>query len=247
MPRESEPSTAGLASSTEEARPIETWLLSLGALEYGDALDLQRRLAEARAAGRLPDVLVLLEHPPVVTLGRRGSLDDVLVPVEELERRGIALHATSRGGLVTYHGPGQLVGYPILDLRAMGGDAHAYVRGLEEVILRFLHTVGLQGRRDPGYVGVWVDDEKVAAIGVAVSRGVTIHGFALNLDPDLDAFRLITPCGIRDRGVTSVARLLGRAVDPSWARAEVARQFAEVFRRRLRPTSLAEIETAIDA
>src|SRR5439155_12741986 len=155
----------------------------LGLVPYGEALALQRRLNEARFEGRIPDTLLLLEHPPVFTLGRRGSYADILVPPERLRELGIEVHETNRGGLVTYHGPGQLVGYPIADLRRLAGDAPSYVSGLEETMIRALAEHGIAAFRDPAARGVWTSGGKIGAIGVAVSRGITLHGFAINLQP----------------------------------------------------------------
>jgi lipoate-protein ligase B len=194
----------------ERSSDREIWLLDLGRVEYGAAYTLQRRLLEERDADRLPDLLLLLEHSPVITLGRRGSRDHVFLTDQELARGGIAVYETNRGGLVTYHGPGQVVGYPIARLRALAGDAPTYVWRLEETIIRTLGEFGIAGRRDPEHRGVFADGGKIAAIGVAVSHGVTMHGFALNVCPDLDHFTLIDPCGIGDLGVTSVDRVLRR-------------------------------------
>jgi len=172
---------------------------------------------------------MLLEHPPVFTIGRRGGSDHLLVSKEVLSQEGIALFETSRGGDITYHGPGQLVGYPILDLRRHGQDLHGYLRRLEEVLILTLGEYGIAAGRLPGYTGVWVGDEKVAAIGVAVKRWVTMHGFALNINPQMRHFSMIVPCGIRDHGVTSLSRLLGRPVDADEVRGRVAERFEEIF------------------
>src|SRR5579883_644886 len=206
----------------------------LGRVAYGTALARQRALLEARAAGAIPDSLLLLEHPPVLTLGRRGSRDDVLVSEAELAARGIAVYETNRGGLVTYHGPGQLVAYPIADIRSLtGGDVVRYVWGLEESVIRVLADLGIVAGRDPRHRGVWVGNAKIAALGVAISRGVTMHGIALNLQPDLDHFGLIHPCGIHDRGVTSVAAVLGHPLDQPAVATALAQAFGSVFGRRM--------------
>ena len=206
----------------------------LGRIDYGAALALQRELLEARAAGAVPDTLLLVEHPPVLTLGRRGSRSDILVDEATLVAGGIAVHETNRGGLVTYHGPGQLVGYPIADLRALtGGDVVRYVTGLEETVIRVLAGLGIRAGRDPQHHGVWVDSAKIAAVGVAISRGVTMHGFALNLQPDLEHFALIRPCGITDREVTSAAATLGRPTALRECAAAVAAAFGSVFEREM--------------
>ena len=204
-----------------------------GLIPYLEALALQRRLSEARAAGAEPDTLLLLEHPPVFTLGRRGSEADVLVSPERRRALGIELHQTNRGGLVTYHGPGQLVGYPIADLRRLAGDAPSYVNGLEETIIRALAELSIVGFRDPTARGVWTSDGKIAAIGVAVSRGITMHGFAVNLQPDLGHFALIDPCGLGQRSVTSAERLLGHPVDAAAFRQAIVFHFGRVFGRAM--------------
>lgn len=210
-------------------------VLTPGLVPYAEALALQRRLNEARYRGEAPDTLLLLEHRPVFTLGRRGSREDVYASEERLRALGIEVYETNRGGLVTYHGPGQLVGYPIVDLRALAGDAPSYVTGLEETIIRALAEHGIAGFRDPAARGVWTHGGKIAAIGVAVSRGITMHGFAVNLQPDLGHFALINPCGLGERGVTSAERLLGRAVDPDDFSRAVTFHFGRVFGREMRP------------
>jgi lipoate-protein ligase B len=209
-------------------------VLSLNHLvPYSQGLALQRRLAEQRASGQIPDSLILLEHSPVITLGRRGSLQDILAQPERLRELGIEVVETNRGGLVTYHGPGQLVGYPITALRPLARDAPSYVTGLEETIVRALAELGIGGFRDPAARGVWTEGGKIAAIGVAVSRGITVHGFAVNLAPDLGHFALIDPCGLGERGVTSVERLLGFAPEPAAFRQAIAFHFGQVFCRRM--------------
>src|SRR3954451_13338795 len=217
----------------------EVWLLDLGRVEYGTAYQLQRRLLAERDANRVPDLLLLVEHPPVVTLGRRGSRDDVFLADAELTERGIGIYETNRGGLVTYHGPGQIVGYPIARLRAIAGDAPTYVWRLEETIVRALTTLGITARRDQGNRGVFAEGGKIAAIGVSVTHGVTMHGFALNVCPDLGHFELIDPCGIGNLGVTSVERLLGTAPDLEGLRGVIAEQFGVVFDRAIRPAPAA--------
>jgi lipoyl(octanoyl) transferase len=204
----------------------------LGRVDYALALDWQRALLDARARDAVPDTLLLVEHPPVITLGRRASYGDVLVDPDALSERGITVHETNRGGLVTYHGPGQLVGYPIASLRGLtGGDVVRYVSGLEETVIRALATYGVVAGRDPQHHGVWVGDAKIAAVGVAISRGVTMHGFALNVCPHLAHFLLINPCGILDRGVTSLAALGRPVVALEIMASTVAATFGAVFDR----------------
>jgi lipoyl(octanoyl) transferase len=203
----------------------------LGLVPYAEALALQARLVDDRRHGRVADVLLLLEHPPVITLGvkARRTREHVLASDAVLAARGVELVETGRGGDVTYHGPGQLVGYPILDLKPDRCDVHRYVRDLEEVLIRTAAAFGVAAERVPGLTGVWVGREKLAAIGVRISRWITSHGFAFNVTTDLDAFSLIVPCGIADRGVTSLERLLGRPVPMADVEAAVVRAFCEVF------------------
>ena len=207
----------------------------LGLVEYGEALEVQKQLVEERKAGRIPDQLLLLEHPPVITLGvkARNDRSHVLASPEALQRAGVQLYETGRGGDVTYHGPGQLVGYPIIDLRPDRCDVHRYVRDLEEVLIEAVARIGIEAGRVPGLTGVWVGSEKVAAIGVRISRWITSHGFALNVSSNLDHFRLIVPCGIRDRGVTSIEVLLGRPAAMSEVERAVISAFSSVFDRSI--------------
>jgi lipoyl(octanoyl) transferase len=203
----------------------------LGLVPYADALELQRTLVEQRRAGEIPDQLLLLEHPPVITLGVKARSDrsHVLATPEALEREGVELFETGRGGDVTYHGPGQLVGYPILDLRPDRCDVHRYVRDLEEALIRAAGTFGVAAGRVEGLTGVWVGNEKLAAIGVRISRWITSHGFAFNVNTDLAHFDLIVPCGITGRGVTSLGRLLGRNVAMAEVEEAVVHAFSDVF------------------
>jgi lipoyl(octanoyl) transferase len=202
----------------------------LGTLAYPEALALQRRLVEERRSGQIGDVLLLLEHPRVITLGVRGDggRSHVLASSDTLESEGVYVFETGRGGDVTYHGPGQIVGYPILDLHPDRLDVHRYVRDLEEVLIRTAADFGIAATRVPGLTGVWVDNEKLAAIGVRISRWVTSHGFALNVTTDLKDFTLIVPCGITDRGVTSLQRLGCRATAMEVADRVIA-NFGSVF------------------
>jgi lipoyl(octanoyl) transferase len=203
----------------------------LGVVPYLEALDLQRSLVEERRAGRIPDTLLLLQHPPVLTLGVRGDggRSHILATDEALAARGIAVHETGRGGDITYHGPGQIVGYPIVDLNPDRRDVHQYVRDLEEVLIRTAADYAVTAGRVEGLTGVWVGREKLAAIGVRLARWITSHGFALNVSTDLDHFNLIVPCGIPDRGVTSLERLLGRTVELADVVERVTRHFCKVF------------------
>jgi lipoyl(octanoyl) transferase len=203
----------------------------LGLVDYQAALDLQKDLVEQRKQGLIPDQLLLLEHPHVITLGARNhnASSNVLETREALALRGVALFETGRGGDVTYHGPGQLVGYPILELQSDRRDVHRYVRDLEEVLIQAVSDFGIAASRIPGLTGIWVGDQKLAAIGVRISRWVTSHGFALNVSTDLSHFGLIVPCGIADKGVTSMERLLGRPVPMAEVAAAVETRFKCVF------------------
>lgn len=216
-------------------------LLQLGRVSYGEGLELQRRLVEARHEGRIGNTLLLLEHPPVLTLGRNSSRANILASDEFLAYRGVEVHEINRGGDVTYHGPGQLVGYPIFDLRSFTPRLGAvdFVRRIEEALIRACGDFGVPCTRVHGRTGVWtlaggnVLEKKIAAIGVHIARGITSHGFALNVTPDLRDFQLIVPCGIADREVTS----LEREADPPPAMDEVrnavARQFGRVFEHQV--------------
>ena len=210
-----------------------------GLIEYGASLELQAELVEARRRGAIGDTLLLVEHPPVITLGARtrGERTHIRASSEDLAAAGIAVHATGRGGDVTYHGPGQLVGYPILDLRPDRRDVHRYVRDLEDVLIGALARFDIQAGRIPGLTGVWAGrpgrEAKVAAIGVRISRWITSHGFALNVQSDLRHFELIVPCGIADRGVTSMEALRGAPVARADVEAAVIDRFATVFDLRL--------------
>jgi lipoyl(octanoyl) transferase len=212
---------------------------NLGVVEYDDGLELQDALRQSVGRGELPDQLLLLEHPPVVTVGRNSDGANVLLAEEELAKRGIGLYETGRGGDVTFHGPGQVVGYPIVDLNPDRRDVHRYVRDLEEVMIRALEDFGVRSGRIPGLTGVWVGDLKVAAIGVRISRWITSHGFAFNVGTDLGYFRTIVPCGIEDRGVTSLESLLREVVPMKVVRDRLTARFAEVFERTPLPRRLA--------
>lgn len=206
----------------------------LDRLPYAKGLALQERLVAARRNGDVPDTLLLLEHPPVITLGRAADPDHVVADEQELARRGIEVHDCGRGGDVTFHGPGQLIGYPIVRLGEERRDAHRYLRDLEQALIDAVAVLGVVASRVPGLTGIWVGDEKLAAIGVRLSAGwITSHGFALNVYPDLSAFTTIVPCGIRGRGVTSLARLTGNAIDLQRVAGVTARRVARVLGLRM--------------
>jgi lipoyl(octanoyl) transferase len=215
----------------------------LGLVPYADGLELQRSLVEQRKADRIPDQLLLLQHPPVITLGVkvRNDRSHVLASEEELDHAGVELFESGRGGDVTYHGPGQVVGYPIIDLRPDRCDVHRYVRDLEQVMIATAAAFGVDATRVAGLTGAWVGSNKLAAIGVRISRWITSHGFAFNVATDLAHFGLIVPCGIADRGVTSLSNLLGRAVGQDEVEGAVIRSFADVFDRHV-----AELPASVD-
>jgi len=211
----------------------------LGLVAYADALAFQRQLVQERRAEAIPDQLLLVEHPPVLTLGVRGDggRSHILATPDALASRGIEVFETGRGGDITYHGPGQIVGYPIVNLKPDRCDVHGYVRDLEEVLIRVAADYGITGRRIDGLTGVWVGEEKLAAIGVRISRWVTSHGFALNHRTDLSHFGLIVPCGIADRGVTSLAELGCRA-ERFEVEERIAHHFSDVFQRQISTSDL---------
>ncbi len=223
--------TPGVISASD-VRELEVRRLRL--IGYQEALELQRELVEERRANRIPDLLLLLQHPPVITLGVRSETAraNVVATSERLAELGIEVHETGRGGDVTYHGPGQIVGYPILDLRPDRCDVHKYVRDLEEVMIRTCADYGIAAGRIAGLTGTWVGAEKIGAIGIRISRWITSHGFAFNVRTDLDHFKLIVPCGISDRGVTSLERLTGRTIALDAVDDALVRRFSEVFERR---------------
>jgi lipoyl(octanoyl) transferase len=203
----------------------------LGLMPYAEAHELQQQLVEKRKRDEIPDQFLLLEHPHVITLGRAANGANVLIDDEARARFGVELCETGRGGDVTYHGPGQLVGYPIIKLAPDRCDIRRYVRDLEEVLIRTAADFGIGAGRIEGWTGVWAGNEKLAAIGVRISRWVTMHGFAFNVTTDLSYFRLIVPCGIRNHGVTSLHKLLGSPVEMSEVREVITRHFGNVFER----------------
>ena len=205
----------------------------LGFLGYAEGLELQKDLVARRAAGEIDDTLLLLQHPHVLTLGVKAgeSRNHVLATPQRLAELGVEIHETGRGGDVTYHGPGQIVGYPIISLKPDRCDVHRYVRDLEEVMIGVTGEYGFQAGRISGLTGAWVAAEKIGAIGVRIQRWVTSHGFAFNVSTDLDFFRLIVPCGISDRGVTSLRKLTGREIPIPDVEDRLVRHFCAVFDR----------------
>ncbi len=242
----------------------ELLVFDLGLVEYGAAWELQRRVAAARKAGAIPDVLLLCEHPHVITLGRSGKISNLRVPEEMLRRMGVSFFETNRGGDITYHGPGQLVGYPILNLADIRRDVAWYVRSLEEAMIRATGEFGIASKRVSGRTGVWVDvpaysvteeeakeaievkdEEKLAAIGVHLSRWVTSHGFAYNVSTDLRYFDLIVPCGIAGKRPTSLEKLLGRPVALNEAAPRIAARLGELFGLVPRPCGCDDLEAML--
>jgi lipoate-protein ligase B len=245
----------------------ELLVVDLGLVEYGAAWELQRRVAAARKAGAITDVLLLCEHPHVITLGRSGKISNLRVPDEMLRRMGVSFFETNRGGDITYHGPGQLVGYPILNLSEIRRDVAWYVRSLEEAMIRATSDFGVASKRVPGCTGVWVDvpagdaastasdpgkesrqckdEEKLGAIGVHLSRWVTSHGFAYNVSTNLRYFDLIVPCGIAGKRATSLEKLLDRRVEVKEAAPGIVQHFAEIFGLDPRTSSRNELEAVL--
>jgi lipoate-protein ligase B len=206
---------------------IAVW--RLGMVEYGVAYQLQKKLHQQRVEGEIGDTLLLLEHPPTITVGKAGSTDNILVPHEALHQKGIALYFVDRGGDVTYHGPGQLVGYPILDLSSRGGDLKRYVHNLEEVLIWTLEDFSIKAARDPQHVGVWIGQKKIASIGLSVRDWVTMHGFSLNVCTRMEDFSLIHACGLRDRRSGSMQELLGFPPSMDQVSEKLQRRFSELF------------------
>jgi lipoyl(octanoyl) transferase len=238
-------------------------ITDLGLISYEDSVALQERVVAARKAGAIPDVLLLCEHPPVITFGRNARRENLLANENVLRQKNVALHDTNRGGDITFHGPGQIVGYPILDLGAIRRDVHWYVRTLEEVMIRASADFGLTAFRVPGRTGIWVHpprrsaptqpteaqplpEEKLAAIGVHISRWVTSHGFAYNVATDLRHFDLIIPCGITERKATSLEKLLDRGVATAELKPNLIRHFAELFAREPTSASREDLLTSLD-
>jgi lipoyl(octanoyl) transferase len=222
--------------------------VDVGLIGYAEAWELQKRVVTARKSGAIEDVLLLCEHPHVITLGRNGKRENLLASEQVLQQKGVEFHASDRGGDITYHGPGQLVGYPILNLGAIRKDVVWYVRMLEEAMIRATAEFAVAAGRVEGNTGIWVKgsqptqvtEEKLGAIGVHISRWVTSHGFAYNVSTDLRFFDLIVPCGITGRKATSLEKILGRAVSREEVMQPVVRNFGEVFGLEMRETSLAE-------
>jgi lipoate-protein ligase B len=218
------------------------YIIDLGLIDYQKAWDLQHVLWSKRVEGELPDLLLFLEHPHVITLGRRGNRSHLLASQEVLEAMRIPIFHVERGGDVTYHGPGQMVVYPIFDLKEYGYRLTRYIGQLEEVILRILKDFGIEGRRDPLNRGVWVDGEKIASVGVAIKRWVSFHGFSLNYETDLKYFELINPCGLEEKKMTSMAKILGREISREDLVERIDFHFKQIFERDWQERKLEEIK-----
>lgn len=205
-------------------------VVKLGLIDYEDALAIQRKLAELRQAKLINDILLLLEHPPLITMGRRTDEKNILATKQQLVTEGVIMYDSDRGGDVTYHGPGQIVGYTIFDLHDHGKDIRGFVRNIENVFVRLLKAnYNISASLNPKHTGVWVNDDKILAIGLSVKRYVTMHGFAFNVNTKLEHFKLIVPCGIHDKGVTSLSRILGHTMDISIIAEQIVSEFCEVF------------------
>ncbi len=215
----------------------KTLLIDIGITEYAAAWDLQKALHHERVSLSIPDTVLFTEHFNTYTIGKSGGDDHLLATEEELRDGNVSVFKIDRGGDITYHGPGQIVCYPIIDLNNYYLDIHRYMRDLEEVVIRTLDQFGIKAHREPEYTGVWVDSEKICAIGVKVSRWVTMHGFAFNVNTDLSYFGRIIPCGIFHKGVTSLSQLLERTIDISEVKKVVAEKFAEVFQTEIESAS----------
>ena len=214
-------------------------VVNLGLIPYGEALDIQYKLLEKRKNGEIENTLLLLEHPPVLTLGTRGEYNNIYLPTEELKRQGVEIFEVNRGGDVTYHGPGQIVGYPIFDLKDFGKDTRAFVQKIEQSIISLLqkeYGIDAHGETDK-YTGVWVNDKKITAIGIAIRKWITMHGFAFNVNTNLEHFKWINPCGL-SKGVTSVEELIGKKEDMSLAFEKVEHYFAKEFEANVVRTEL---------
>jgi lipoyl(octanoyl) transferase len=234
----------------------ECWTVDLGRIGYDRAWELQKRIVAARKLALIPDLLLLCEHPHVITMGRNGRAEHLLAPETMLRSRGVEFHATNRGGDITYHGPGQIVAYPILNLAEIRRDVGWYVRQLEEAMIRTTAEYGITAERREGRTGIWVNttgtngiatEEKLGAIGVHISRWITSHGLAYNVSTDLSYFDLIVPCGIAGKRATSLTRLLNREVETRDAAPKLVRHLGECFSRTMRALSPAELGSALSA
>ena len=220
--------------------------IDLGLISYTECLDLQMEIVNLRHQGAIGDVILLLEHQPVITMGRSGGEDALLVTPESLSRAGVELYNTDRGGNITYHGPGQLVGYPIFDLREYGKDVHLFLRNLEQVVIDTIAEFGVVGEAVPGLTGVWVDGGKISSIGVAARKWISYHGFALNVDPNMAHWALLHPCGLIGRHVTSLRMLTDQCPSMDDVKSAAVRSLAEVFAVEVVQMNPVELRELID-
>ena len=209
-------------------------VLDIGLKDYMEAYGLQKKILSKRIKNEIPDTLILTEHPPTFTIGRKGGRGNILVSNEILKKNGIKVYEVDRGGDITYHGPGQIVCYPIINLAEWNKDIHLYLRSLEEVIIKFLSHFKITAVRINDYTGVWIGNGKIAAIGIGVSKWTTFHGFCININPNKEHFRMITPCGIRDKKVTSLYELTGRQIDMQKVKQILITEFGNCFERVMR-------------
>lgn len=223
----------------------ELLTVDIGRTKYADAWRLQKEIFSARLDRRIGDVLLLTEHDHVYTLGKGADENHLLANDQELSQKGVDLFHIDRGGDVTYHGPGQIVGYPILDLNQYYNDIHRYLRDIEEMIIRTLADYGVQGGREPEFTGVWVGSEKIAAIGVKVSRWITMHGFAMNVNTDISYFDRIIPCGIFHKGVVSLHQIIGRHSELNEVHGRLSHHFSDIFHVRIKQISREELESML--
>ncbi|MBC7190241.1 lipoyl(octanoyl) transferase LipB, partial [Candidatus Aerophobetes bacterium] len=219
----------------------EAFSVRAGIVEYGRSLFLQERIFEAKREGKLKqEVLILLQHPPTITIGKKGSFKEILIDLKEIEKKGIKIYWIGRGGRVSYHGPGQIVGYPIIDLSLYGKDLHLYLRLLEEVIMKTCQDFGIRAQRKEGLTGVWVEDKKIASIGIQVKNWISMHGFAFNVNCPLEYFRLIQPCGMSAGVMSSLNLLLGKNLDIKKVEEKLILNFASVFKFEIKNLTLEE-------
>jgi len=221
----------------------EAWVLLIDRIRYNDAFELQKKLVAARAKDKIKDIFILLQHNPVFTANRETTFRNILAPEEVLAAEGIEVCKTDRGGDVTYHGPGQITGYLILDLKQYGKDLHAYIRNVEQLLIDCLFRYGIDSGRDKKHPGVWVGHEKIAAIGIAVKSGwITMHGFALNVNPNMDHYKMIIACGIADKGVTSMRRLLSRDIAIEDVQRKLVSAYEKIFNVKTRKITMEDLE-----
>jgi lipoate-protein ligase B len=220
----------------------ESWILDIDKISYGDAFELQKKLVKARSKDEIKDTFILLEHFPVFTANRESTFQNILATKQVLESKGVEVCKTDRGGDVTYHGPGQIVGYNIMDLKAQGKDLHAYIRHMEQMIIDTLAEYGIESDRDNNHPGVWVGKEKICAIGIAVKSGwISMHGFALNIAPDMDHYKMIIACGIADRGVTCMRAVLERSVDLQEVKEKLIQHYGKIYNRIPRKITMEDL------